>query len=130
MNFMLFSNVFLFLPVIISAWKGEWIYFTFALGLAIFSPIYHYLTESKTKKDTFLKITKNLDWLFAIGAYAYMYYFIFERIGQYQIVLFILLSSTVLFFYYGYKFGNYKKWHPWFHVVAPIVSSFIVLLGS
>ncbi len=130
MNFMLFSNVFLFLPVIISAWKGEWVYFTFALGLAIFSPIYHYLSENKTDKTNFLKITKNLDWLFAVGAYAYMYYFIFAKVEVYQNLLFVLLTFTVIFFWYGYKFANYKKWHPWFHIVAPIVSSFIVLLGS
>lgn len=127
---MMFSNVFLFLPVIFSAYKGEWIYFFFALGLAIFSPIYHYLTEYKAQKTKLQNIFKSLDWIFAIGAYAYMYYFIFERVEQYQAILFILLSSTILFFYYGYKFGNYKKWHPWFHVAAPIVSSLIVLSGK
>lgn len=127
---MLFSNVFLFLPVIISVWKGEWVYFTFALGLAIFSPIYHYLTEYKAQITKLQKIFKNLDWIFAIGAYIYMYYFIFERVELYQAILFILLTSTILFFYYGYKFGNYKKWHPWFHVIAPIISSMIVFLSK
>jgi hypothetical protein len=122
------SNIFLFIPVIASAMVHEWIYFVFALGLSIFSPIYHYLTEYNSSKIALRNITKKLDWIFALGAHLYMYYFIFTKVqSSLQVTLAVLLSLSVIFFLYGFKFGDYKKSHPWFHVFASIVSGLIVL---
>ncbi len=128
MNFMMLSNIFLFIPVVASAWVHEWLYFFFALGISIFSPIYHYLTEYNSKYVKLRNRAKELDWIFAIGAHIYMYYFIFTNVPHSsQPPLFILLSFSIMFFWYGFKFGDYKKFHPWFHVVAPIISGLIVM---
>ena len=127
-NFIIISNIFLFLPVIASAYIGEWLYFFFAIGLSIFSPIYHILRESNTSKKKLLNLFKRLDWLFAIGAYIYMYYFIFTKIDfSLKILFLVLLTLTLIFFWYGYKSKNYKRLHPWFHLIAPIISSLIVI---
>ncbi len=125
---MMISNIFLFIPVIASALVHEWVYFVFALGISIFSPIYHYLTENNSKNINLRNIAKSLDWFFAVGAHMYMYYFIFTKVDpSLQSILATLLSLSIIFFWYGFKFGNYKKFHPWFHVIAPIISGLIVL---
>lgn len=127
-KFIITSNIFLFIPVIASALVSEWLYFFFALGISIFSPIFHYLRENKSKRTKLLHIIRDFDWMFALGAYIYMYYFIFTKVdSQFQTLLTIALSLTGIFFIYGFKFGSYKKFHPWFHVVAPIVSGLIVV---
>lgn len=124
---MLFSNIFLFLPVVAAAWIHEWLYFAFALGLSIFSPLYHYLKIYKPNSK-YLPGVKAADWLIAVGAYLYMFYFIFTKDAPgLRLFLFSALTFTVLFFWYGFRFRKYKNLHPWFHVMAPIVSSIIVI---
>ena len=123
------SNLFLFIPVIISAWKGEWIYFLIALGASIFSPLYHYLKIYRVESN-FFKPIKEMDWVFATLSYTYMFYFIFKKVpSEFQIALTVLLSITILFFWYGFKKGNYMKFHPWFHIFASLVSGLIVFMG-
>lgn len=125
---MMISNIFLFLPVIAAAWVGEWIYFSIAFGLSIFSPIYHYLSEFNRSNEKSFKIAKTMDWVFALSAYIYMYYYIFTKVNPSQQILFaILLSLTAIFFWYGYKVSDYKKYHPWFHIIGPIISALIVI---
>jgi hypothetical protein len=127
-KFIITSNIFLFIPVIASAIVHEWLYFFFALGISIFSPIFHYLRENNSKRTKLLHAIRDFDWFFAVGAYIYMYYFIFTKVNnQFQVPLTIALSLTGIFFWYGFKFGNYKKFHPWFHIVAPVVSGLIVV---
>lgn len=124
--FMLSSNIFLAIPVVIAFYKSEWIYFFFALGLFIFSPLYHFF-DIYNDSSNFLQLFRALDWINALGAYIYMYYFIFFKLPKkYRIFLFVFLTLTVIFFIYGYKFGNYEIWHPYFHILAPIVSGLIV----
>lgn len=127
MDFIVTSNIFLFIPVLIAAKKGEWLYFILALALCVSSPIFHYLYSHNTKSVLFGPIRKT-DWIIAITSYIYMFYFIFAKIRQYQLLLTFLLVATALFFFYGYKFGNYKKLHPWFHIFAPIISGIIIYL--
>ena len=130
MSFIITSNIFLAIPVVISAWKGEWIYFAFAVALIISSSAYHYLKIKRSKSQT-ERFFKEADWIVAGGAYIYMYYFIFTQLDSHiQIPITIVLTSTLLFFWYGYKWSSYKKMHPWFHVTAFIVSGLIVFLGK
>ncbi|MDQ5922759.1 MAG: hypothetical protein QG644_467 [Patescibacteria group bacterium] len=129
MSFILFSNIFLFIPVIIAGMKGEWLYFFFALGISIFSPTYHYLKTYK-QNSRFFKFTKDTDWIFAVSAYIYMLYFVIYRVeDNFKFLLGTALILTVLFFWYGFKFHKYQSLHPWFHIVAPIVSGLIVFLS-
>ena len=126
---MMISNLFLFIPVIISAWKGEWVYFLIALGASISSSLYHYLRIYRFKSRFFKRI-KEMDWIFAIISYAYMFYFIFKKVpSEFQLSLAVVLFTTILFFWYGFKKGNYMKLHPWFHIFASIVSGLIVFMG-
>ena len=127
-NFMMLSNIFLFLPVVASAYVHEWIYFIFASGISIFSTVYHYLKENHSKNKKLVSIVKKLDWVFAVGSYIYMYYFIFAEVTySLHLILAILLSMTAIFFWYGWKVGNYHKIHPWFHVFEGTISALIVL---
>jgi len=127
MNFIVLSNIFLLIPVILAAQKGEWLYFLLALALCVSSPIFHYLYSYNRSSILFGPVRKT-DWVIAISAYFYMLYFIFAKLDVYQIELTILLALTALFFFYGYKIGDYKKLHPWFHISASIVSGFIIYL--
>ena len=127
-NYIITSNIFLLFPVIAAFWAREWLYFSIAFGLIIFSTIYHYLSELNPSKTLLLKISKNLDWILASCGYIYMFYYVFTRVNPlFKIPLFIALALTLVFFYYGYKFGNYKKLHPWFHFITFTISGIIVI---
>ena len=127
---MMYSNIFLSLPVIFAGIYDQYLYCFFASGLLIFSPLYHWYRINKHNSFSFI-IFKKLDWSFAIGAFIYMYYYTFKNIEGYKEVTFcILLSLVLVFFWYGYKKNDYEKWHPWFHVVAPIISSAILIVAN
>lgn len=124
---MILSNLFLALPVFFAGIYKEWLYMFFAGGILVFSTLYHWYKITNPTSPLFI-IFKSGDWLFAVSAFIYMYYFIYSYVPEkYKIILFILLSFVVIFFLYGWLFGNYSKMHPWFHVVAPIVSSLILI---
>jgi len=126
---MMLSNIFLALPVIFAGIYHQWLYFFFASGLFIFSPLYHF-SKTKNPHSYYFKIFKNLDWLFAVGAFLYMYYYVSIHIfNNWRIIFYLLLSLVILFFLYGWKKGDYQKWHPWFHIVAPIISSAILIVA-
>lgn len=125
----MFSNIFLSLPVIVSFLYKQWLYFFLASGLLFFSPLYHWYKINRSISLSF-KIFRKLDWSFAVCAFVYMYYYAYENTKGYSwIIFYLLLSLVVVFFWYGYKKSDYEKWHPWFHVVAPIVSSAILIIA-
>lgn len=128
LNIMLLSNVFLVLPVIFAAMYQSWLYLFLAAGLFIFSPLYHWY-DMYRPKSVLSRWFRNIDVLFARCAFVYMYYYALRYSpGLYGIVMCILLSLTVLFFWYA-QGHRYQKWHPWFHVLAPIVSSAILIFA-
>jgi hypothetical protein len=127
---MMFSNIFLFFPVLFAFIYHQWLYFFFATGLLIFSPSYH-IYKIFHPKSFFFKILKEGDWIFAISAFIYMYYYTYQNIEGYkQIIFYILLSLVLIFFWYGYKKNDYEKWHPWFHIIAPIISTTILIVAN
>ena len=127
---MMFSNVFLALPVIFAGIYQEWLYGFLASGLLIFSPLYHWFKINRPVSFAF-QLFKKLDWIFATSAFVYMYYYTYHNIGGYkQIIFHILLSLVLVFFWYGYKKNDYQKWHPWFHIIAPIISSAILIVAN
>ncbi len=128
--FMMFSNLFLLLPVVWAGVYSQWLYLFLASGLAIFSPLYHWY-RINNKSYFYTRLFNNLDWLFAIGAFAYMFFYVYKYVPVSQkIDFYVLLSLLILFFWYGYKFGSYAKIHPWFHIFAPIVSSAILIVAN
>lgn len=127
--FMMISNIFLVLPVIFAAIYQEWLYCFFASGLFIFSPLYHW-TKITAIKSGYFVLFKTSDWLFAFGAFFYMYFYVNQNISSWwEITLYLLLSFVILFFLYGWRKADYEKWHPWFHIVAPVVSSIILIVA-
>jgi len=129
-RFMIFSNIFLILPVIFAGVYHQWLYCFFATGLFIFSPLFHWYRTNSVNSILY-SLFKTLDWIFAVCAFIYMYYYIYEYTqGSIKLMLFILLSLVVLFFWYGWKRADYEKYHPWFHIVAPLVSSLILILAN
>lgn len=128
-SFMMLSNIFLGLPVIFAGIYHEWLYCFFASGLFIFSPLFHWYRIYNSRLFLF-KFFKTLDWVFAISAFVYMYYYIYQYTSGYiEFALYILLSLVIVFFWYGWKKGDYEKYHSWFHIIAPIVSSIILVLA-
>lgn len=126
---MMSSNIFLALPVIFAFIYQEWLYCFLASGLLIFSTLYHWDKITKSVSFSF-NLFKRLDWMFAVCAFIYMYYYVHLYIvSQYGITFYFLLSLVLLFFWYGYKKGDYKKTHPWFHIIAPIISSAILIVA-
>lgn len=123
---MLFSNVFLILPALFAALYQEWLYFFFAMGLCIFSPLYHWY-QAHNPGSRLFTVYRRLDLAFAISAFTYMYYWVYQY-GHYKTTFYILLTLVIGFFLYGRR-SNYKKLHPWFHILAPVLSS-AILIGA
>ncbi len=127
---MMFSNIFLILPVIFALIYQEWLYFLLAFGLFIFSPLFHWY-KIKYYKSYKFNLFMTLDWVFAVVAFIYMYIYTYKNlIDFYRYIFITLLTLIILFFFYGWKRGDYEKWHPIFHVLAPIVSSLILIYAN
>lgn len=126
---MMVSNIFLIVPAIVAGVYHQWLYCFFASGIFIFSPLFHWqrITNPKSRLFTLFKI---LDWFFAVGAFLYMYYYTYTYTTKYQTSLFILLTLVVVFFWYGWKRASYEKLHPWFHIIAPLVSTAILVVAN
>src|SRR3989344_4556125 len=121
---MIVSNIFFILPVIYAAIYHEWLYLFFATGVFIFSPLYHWYQIINPRSLRFY-LFKTLDWMFAVGAFIYMYYYTNTHTeGTGKLILFSLLSLAIIFFLFGWR-KHYAKLHPWFHIIAPTVSSLI-----
>ncbi len=128
--FMMFSNLFLGLPVLFAALYHEWLYCFFASGIFVFSPLFHWWRVSKRSSFSF-RVFKILDWLFAIGAFVYMYFYIHQYAEGLSVpILYCVLTLVVVFFWYGWKRADYEKFHPWFHIIAPLVSSLILVVAN
>lgn len=126
---MIISNIFLALPVIYAGIYKEYIYLFFASGIFIFSPLFHWYRINKIG-SFYYRLFRICDWVFAIGAFIYMYYYVFKyTIGSQKYILFILLSTVIMFFWYGFKLADYKKLHPWFHIIAPLISILILFVA-
>lgn len=122
------SNIFLLLPVFGALYMREWIYFIIAFSATITSSLYHYVVEYHPENIQLRKFARNVDWLVAACAYAYMFYYIFTKvIPSLKFILAFCLGLTLVFFWYGYKVRGYKKTHPIFHAVTSIISVIIVL---
>ena len=129
MAFMMFSNIFLVLPALVAAFYQQWLYCFFATGIFIFSPLFHWY-RIKSPGSLLYRLFKTLDWLFAVGAFLYMYYYVYKYVTTHQNTLFILLTLVIIFFWYGWKRASYEKFHPWFHIVAPLVSTVILVVAN
>ncbi len=127
-HFMIFSNIFLVLPVMYASLYHERIYLFLASGVFIFSSLYHWYKIEKSQSKL-LFVFEWSDWYFVLAAFLYMYYYIYKYdANEYKIILFALLSFAVLFFWYGRRI-DYKRLHPWFHVIGPLISSVILILA-
>ncbi len=139
--FIITSNVFLFFPIVASLYAQEWIYSIFSFFLLIASVGFHYTHYYNQKSFSLTRFLfggkkyKNektfrlLDWsLAAIGA-LYVFYFIYVSPAVYILKLTsaLLFFASFVFFLLNYKVGNYKKYHPWFHVFTQTLLGFIVL---
>lgn len=125
---MLLSNIFLILPVLFAAMYEAWLYLFLATGLLVFSPLYHWYATYRPKAfvGTWLKA---IDVTFARCAFIYMYYYALRYSpGFYGVVSVALLTLVLLFFWYA-QGSRYQTWHPWFHVLAPVVSSIILIFA-
>lgn len=128
MKFITISNIFFIVPVVASFYMKEWMYFAIAVSAGIISFLYHYIDEYHHSNLSLYSSMRVLDWLIAFCGYMYMIYFIIEKVKiSMQMPLFIALVATNLFFWYGFIYKGYKRLHPWFHVITPIVSAVVVL---
>ena len=126
-NFLMFSNIFLLLPVIFSIIYQEWLYLFFSTGISLFSTLYHWESIHLKRMDIHKKF-RLLDWLFAIGSFSYMYFYTYiNTASTIRFFLISYLTIVILFFFYGWKAGNYEKLHPWFHIIAGMVSAVILI---
>jgi hypothetical protein len=127
--FMMVSNIFLIVPAIVAGTYHQWLYCFFASGIFIFSPFFHWY-RIKNSISTYFRTFKTIDWLFAVSAFLYMYYYTYRYTDNYRPALIILLTLVVVFFWYGWKHGSYEKFHPWFHILAPLVSTAILVAAK
>lgn len=127
--FMMVSNIFLILPAIVAGMYHQWLYCFFASGIFIFSPLFHWYRITNPGSKLFI-LFKTLDWFFAVGAFLYMYYYIYAYTTTYQTTLFVLLTLVIVFFWYGWKRASYEKFHPWFHIIASLISTAILVVAN
>lgn len=125
---MVLSNIFLILPVAYAVVLNEWIFLLVSSGLLIVSPIFHLFKD--LKEDvwyfTFFRV---LDWLLASTAFIYMYFYVAENVPDFKYVFYIFAGLLIYFFWYGYKVGNYRRLHPWFHVFAGVLAALVLLVA-
>lgn len=125
---MMYSNIFIVLPVAFAAAYQQWIYLFLAAGICIFSPLYHWHKLHK-KRSRAYRIYRDLDIFFTTCGIVYMYYFSYQYApAEYQPLLFALLSMLVVFFWYG-RTRDYKHYHPWFHIMGAVVSCTVLVLA-
>lgn len=125
---MVLSNAFLILPVVFAGIYHAWLYLFLATGLLLFSPLYHWYSEYRPRSPLHVWY-RRADVIFARCAFIYMYYYTLRYVpGVYAVVMVILLSLLVVFFWYA-QGSRYERWHPWFHILAPIVSSAILFVA-
>lgn len=128
-RFVLFSNIALVAPVYLAARYHEWIYFAIISGLLVFSLLFHWFRIVAIHSVPY-GILRKLDWLFALSAFGYMFYFIYEHLyGTRASIFYLLLIFVLLLFWYGWKEGDYNTWHPWFHIFAAMISSLVLALA-
>ena len=127
-KFIVFSNIILLFPIVASIIMREWVYLAFSVALIFSSTSYHYYREKHPRMKQVWNLSRRFDWVFAVGAYCYMFYFVYTDTWQPLRTPFAVgLILSLLFFWYGFKLGNYKKLHPWFHVLAFTLAGLIVM---
>ncbi len=123
---MMFSNVFLVIPMVYAGLYGEQFFFYFALGILLCSPLFHWYKIMAPESRPFW-VFRIADWIFAVGCFGYMYWYVSDSIGGVPgTVLHVCLAAVIIFFWYGWRYGNYAKLHPWFHAAAGLLS-FVIL---
>lgn len=129
-DFIVSSNVFFLFPVVASIFKKEWIYCAISTAAIIASFTYHNLRISGSHLPEYAW-ARTADWLVALCAYGYMYYFTFRKARpKRRMYLTVFLTATLVFFFYGFLLGDYDTLHPLFHIAIGIVSGIIVASKS
>ena len=127
--FILLSNLFLILPALFAAIYSEWLFCFFAGGLFIFSPLFHWRRITNPSGAYFV-IFRLIDWAFATTVFVYMYRYVYHHfIHDVALLFYASLLLVIIFFLYGWRRGDYNMWHPWFHIIASIVSSAILIMA-
>lgn len=127
LSHMVISNIFLLLPAMYAFFYQEWTYFFFAAGLFIFSPCFHWFRIAD-QRSVYYGIFRKLDWLFAAGGFFYMFFYINEHLsGVHAELLYLFAFSLLAFFWYGWLQGDYRKLHPWFHVMGGVLSTIVLV---
>lgn len=129
-NTMMVSNLAFLIPITTAIILGNWIYFALGLGVLFFSPLFHYADLQK-KKGTWYQSLRVGDWFFAIATFGYLAFFAFTHFEtRYAWWVIGSLLAVAGFFFYGWKWGDYERLHPWFHLVASIGATTILFLGN
>ncbi len=127
--FMMVSNCFLAIPIVFSFIYGEWLYLFFAVGALIFSYLYHWF-KIRDRETILFPLFRFFDWSFAAAAFFYMFYFSYHFLsGSLQLFIYLSLIGVIFFFLYGWQYSDYKKLHPYFHIVAGFISGLILIFS-
>lgn len=122
------SNIIFLLTIGASIYKNEYIYLVLAVSIFIASYFYHF-TKDNIKYKSHILLIRYADIFVAAMSYAYMFYFIYSYVSEYQSLLYFLLFITLLLFVFGKtKQGKRRNVHSYFHIAIGLVSSLIVLL--
>ncbi len=125
---MMASNIFFVVPICIALVQGQWVFLAIASSIMICSPLFHWynIVAPGSWKYWLFRV---LDWVCAGSAVIYLYLHIGAQFTeQTQIIFQLLLSLALLFFWYGWRYGNYRTLHPWFHLIVAALSSAILLV--
>lgn len=126
-DFIVSSNLSFLFPIIAAFIKKEWIYCAISTAAIIASFSYHNLQIDGNHLPVYVW-ARTADWVVALCAYGYMYYFIVKKARpKRRIYLTVFLIATLIFFFYGFLLGDYNALHPWFHIAIGVVSGLIVL---
>ncbi|MBP7804735.1 MAG: hypothetical protein KA052_00745 [Candidatus Pacebacteria bacterium] len=128
MQFIITSNLFMLLPIGAALYVHDLGYFYIGLLAIVSSSLFHTVLADFPNRKNLLQFSRGLDWTVAIFAYGYMFFYVFTKsYHSLRIPLILGLVATLLFFWYGFKLSDYKRLHPWFHVITSFVSTIVVL---
>lgn len=115
-------------PIVVSAYQGRFFFCGYAIITGLASVLYHYIKIYKPLSEV-LPIVRFLDWSLVVSGCLYLLYFIYKSDHHhFKIPLLVLFLFSLGLFWYGYLFGDYESFHPWFHIIGQGTIGLIVLL--
>lgn len=119
------SSLLFALPVITGFFQQAYTYALLSISILIASYWFHRRQEYGHQE--YLSLFQCADRLIAVLCYAYLYYFVSAYPVSHPMILYVLLTGTLIVYTIGKLKQDNTQLHVWFHVLIAAVSGIIPL---